>query len=176
MENVTGHLVNVDALIHDVTYVHHLELLITIELHEAFLKEDFLVEETLLTAQCFEALGDVVVAIGDNDDKEVVLREVLILCVRLKSIVVVETASQSSLEFFHFFVVHGDADGEGRIGLANSTSSTDLRNHTRVLNLTMLSIGSETSWSELLIERSLSQHDRLVGMVFGWLPWPFLPQ
>ena len=176
VEDVAGHLVGVDALVHDVTYVHHLELLVTIELHEALLEKDFLVEETLLTSQCFEALWDIVIAISDNNDQEVVLREVLVLRVCLKRIVVVEATSQSSLEFFHFFIVHGDANSERGIGLANSAPGTDLRNHTRVLNLTMPSIGSETSWSELLIKRGLSQHDRLIGMIFGWLPWSFLPQ
>ena len=170
MQNIAWNVIDFDTLIHDITHVHHLEFFITIEIHKAFLEEDFLIEETFLTGERLHALRDVVIAISNYNDKEIILREVSILCVRLQAIVIVEAASQGSLQLLDLLVVHRDTYGQFGVFFSQSAPGANLRDHARVLHLAMLVVGPETSGSQLLIKSRLCQDERLVGLILRWLP------
>ena len=85
-----------------------------------------------------------------------------------------KTALQGSLELFHFLVVHRDADGQRGVCFADTATSADLGDHTCILDLTMPIVRPEACWPEFLIERSLCQHNRLIRLVLGWLPFRLL--
>ena len=51
VQNIAGNLFRVNTLVHDITHIAHLEFFFTIELHETFLEEDFLIKEAFFTSQ-----------------------------------------------------------------------------------------------------------------------------
>ena len=50
VQNIAGNLFRVNTFVHDITQVTHLEVFVTIELHETFLEEYFLIEKTFFTS------------------------------------------------------------------------------------------------------------------------------
>jgi len=50
MENVCGNFIERYIFIHDITHIFHLKLVVTVRLHEALLKEYFLIKEAFITS------------------------------------------------------------------------------------------------------------------------------
>ena len=98
------------ALVHYVTHLLHLEIAIAVRIHEPLLEEHLLVKEAFVASQLLELRLQVLVAIDDDTDEEVVLRKVR-LGVDFQTIVVVKAACQSIFQFLNILIVHGDADG-----------------------------------------------------------------
>ena len=176
MQNVTWHLFDIHTLVHDVAHVDHFEFFVTVKFHEALLEEDLLVKETFLAGQGFQALRDVVVAVSNDNDQEVILGEVSVFSVGLQGVVVVQAASKCRLQLFDLLVVHRDAHCKCGVLLSDAASCADLRDHARVLDLTVLGVCPETGRPQLLVERGLSEHECLIRHVLCWLPWSFLSQ
>lgn len=169
MQQVRGNFRRVAVRIHDVTNVFHLELVVTVDIHEALLEKDLLVEEFLFTRQNLEACGDPVVAIDNAHNEEVILGEVG-LGVQFERVVVVQAATQRAPQLILILVVHRDADGQLGVLLSDATARSDLRDHARVLDLSVTATGAETGRSKLLVKRRRRQHQRLVRHIDGRLP------
>ena len=51
VQNIAGNLFGVNTFVHDITQVAHLEVFVTIQFHEAFLEEYFLIKKAFFTSQ-----------------------------------------------------------------------------------------------------------------------------
>ena len=76
MQDVGGDLIFRHSWIHDVRQLFHGKLLVLVDVHEAFLKENLFVEESLLSGHLLEACGDFLVAINHQDYQEIIFRKV----------------------------------------------------------------------------------------------------
>lgn len=172
VQNVAWDIVGVDVRVHDITHVLHLEVAVAISFHEALLEEHLLVKEAFFAGKCLESRLQVVVAVNDDHNQEVVLREVC-LRINLQTVVVVQAASQRVLQLLLLFVVHGDADGELWILSSNLAPLLDNRHHRSVFDLPGLSTWPEARRAQLSVLFGLRQHDGLVRNVDCWLPHLF---
>lgn len=126
VQKIAGNLIRINALVHDITHVAHLKVLVTIQLHETFLEEDFFIEEAFLASQRLHADRNIVVSISDHDHQEIILRKALVYRVCLQAVVIVKTASQSCLELFYLLIIHSNADSQLRIFFSNTAPCTNL--------------------------------------------------
>ena len=143
------------------------------KVHKSLLEEDLFIKKAFVARENFQAFRDTIVTIANDNNQEIVLGE-LGSVVKFESVVVVKAAAQRVLKFRFVLVVHGDAHGKFWVFLANTTSSANFGNHTRVFNLAVSTIRAETSRSKLLVESCRSEDDRLVRLIYPWLPRRFL--
>jgi len=114
VEQVLRQVLRWDVVVHNVVHVLHLVFAISIFFHEASPHKNLLVKEILFSRKLLKTFGDVIVAIADEEDAEVVLRK-LGLRVHAHCVVVVNNATESALQFRLVFVVHGNARSDLRI-------------------------------------------------------------
>ena len=119
-------------------------------------------------SQLLHTFGNVVVAIGDHHNKEIIFGKVI---ASFQAVIVVKTALKGSFELIRYFVVHRDADGQLGVLVADTATSADLGDHACILDLTMLIVWPEACWPQFLVLLSLCQHKRLIRHVLGWLPF-----
>ena len=79
------------VLVHDIPHVLHFKVAVPVRVHKALLEKNLLVKEAFLAGKLLETWLEVVVAIDDYDDQEVVLGEVS-FWVDFEAVVVVETS------------------------------------------------------------------------------------
>lgn len=150
MQKIRGHLLRLDARVHDVTDLLHFELVVAVQFHESLLEEDFFVEETFFARQGLKALRDFLISIADDRHQEVILREVRIL-IHPEGVVIVDDTAERMPELVLILIVHGDADCHLWVLLTDAAARADLRDHARILDLTMPSVWAEASGTQFLI-------------------------
>ena len=128
MQNIARNIFVRNVFMHDVAQVFHLEIAFAVHLHQSFLEENFLVKKSFLSSDCLETRWDILVAIADHHNKEIVLGK-FCFGVNLETVVVMETSSDCCLQFLERFVIHCDTHGNLRVILADSATGSDLGHH-----------------------------------------------
>ena len=77
MEDISRNLIFWYTFMHNILEVPHLPYTFTVLLHKSFLEQHLLIEEMFLSCDFLEALRDLVVAITDEADEEVVFAEIV---------------------------------------------------------------------------------------------------
>mmetsp|Transcript_35383 Transcript_35383/g.34415 ORF Transcript_35383/g.34415 Transcript_35383/m.34415 type:complete len:245 (-) Transcript_35383:17-751(-) len=167
MDNVSGDLL--DAWSHEISHIFHLPVFVSVLFHESFFYQKVHIEEVLLCGILLEVLGDLIIAITDEEHHEIFLLEVQFLFIP-QLIVVVDDASQSILELLLLLIVHRDAHSHLRVLLFEPVFRLDLGYHAGVLDLPHLAIGPEATGSDLTVQLAVCQRHRLIRLVQRWLP------
>jgi len=87
MQDVGWNVTFFDLWVHDILHLLHLEIVVTIDIHKAFLKENLLIEESFVSSQSLKAVRYTLVSITNYHHKEVIFGE-LCLWINLQAIVV----------------------------------------------------------------------------------------
>ena len=103
-----------------------------------------------------EAIWKLVVSITDDEDEEIVLRDIEIF-VRSETIVVMDQPTQSFLELTFILVVHCYAHSQGRVLVSYTAASSNFSQKTSLFNMAYFTIWSESGSSDFAIEFGLCQ-------------------
>lgn len=125
MENISGDFIIFDVIVHNISHGLHLEIVVTIRVHEALLEQNFFVKETFLTCHEFETRRNTIVTINDDDDQEIIFGEIR-LWVQFESVVVMNTTLECVSELALVFIVHSNTDGKLGVLFTDSASRPDL--------------------------------------------------
>ena len=169
VQQVLGQVFRWNAVVHNVVHGLHLVVAISILFHEASAHELLLIKEALVSRELLEALRDVVVAIADEEDAEVVLRE-LGLRVHAHSVVVVDDATESSFQLALVLVVHRDARSDFGVHLTQCAAGSNLREETSSLYLSERAVTAEASWADFFVILGVRESNRLERYVLCRLP------
>ena len=126
-------------------------------------------KEALLASKCFKALGNALVAIADDGDKEIVFREPSVRC---ETVVVLKAAAESILQLFFVFVVHCDADRKLGVVLPREALGPSLPNHGLAIDLDVVAICTEALGPDFLIRAFANEANSLVAVLDCRFPWP----
>ncbi len=75
MQDVGWNVTFFDLWVHDILHLLHLKIVVTIDIHKAFLKENLLVEESFVSSQSLQAVRYTLISITDYHHKEVIFGE-----------------------------------------------------------------------------------------------------
>ena len=161
MQDVGRDLIFWHSWIHAIGQLFHGKLLVFVDVHEALLKEDLLIEELLLTSHLLEACWDFFVPINHQDHQEIIFREVRI-GVSFERVIIMEAAAEGVAKLVFVLVVHGDADCHLRIFFPDTAPGPDFGYHTSVLDLSVASIRPEACRAQLRVIRGVCQDKSLI--------------
>jgi len=167
VKDVLGHIL--DALVHELVHFFHLPVAFSVLGHEAFLLEHLDVKHLVLSSIFLERFWNLVEAIGDQDHDHVSLSH-FDVGVHVHGVVVLEDSSHCGFELGLVFVIHRDANSQFRVAVSDEVQLFHAADQAGVLELSILSVLAESTWSHCGVELGARQAHRFVRDVLGWLP------
>ena len=161
MQDIGWDLIFRHSRVHDLGQFFHGKLLVFIDVHEAFLKEDLFIEESLLTGHLLEAWRDFFIPINHQDHQEVIFREVRIR-VSFERVIIMEASAEGVAQLAFILIVHSDADGHFWILFPDTAPGPNFGYHASILDLSMAGIWAEACWAQLWIIGRICQDKSLI--------------